>query len=427
MQGVRSKPTPSTPSERPSAVVIGLDSMQGLQAARILARRGVAVHGIAASPRNALARTRVCKEVRFAPTADEGLIEELLSLGPDLSERAVLFPCEDTNVTLVSRNRDVLEPFYRILLPPTEVVEMLMDKVLFYSYAMEHGLAIPATYFIESEAELESALTSVTFPCVLKPRDSAARRWESQTVFKAFKVGTPQELISTYRFFKRWTECFVLQEWIEGTDGDLYSCNAYFDSDSKPLATFVARKLRQWPPETGVSCLGEEVRNDTILDEAVKLFQGVGYHGLSYLEMKRDSRSGRMFIVEPNIGRPTGRSAIAEAGGVELLYTAYCDAVGLPLPEERTQQYRGVKWIHMRKDLQSSVQYWRKGDLTIREWWRSIRGPKAYALASWRDPLPFLLDWLAAARSYLSPRNRKKRATGGIGSPSTVTEPTATA
>ncbi|MDH3223561.1 MAG: hypothetical protein OEO23_07585, partial [Gemmatimonadota bacterium] len=52
----------------PPAVVIGLDSMQGLQAARILTRRGVPVHGIAANPRSALARTRVCHHRHFAPT-----------------------------------------------------------------------------------------------------------------------------------------------------------------------------------------------------------------------------------------------------------------------------------------------------------------------------------------------------------------------
>lgn len=392
-------------------MVIGLDSMQGLQAARILARRGVPVHGIAANPKSPLARTRVCRERRFAPTADERLIDELLRLGPTLSQPGVLFPCEDTNVALVSRNREVLAPFYRILLPAHDVVEMLMDKVRFYAYATEKNLSLPVTRVVESEADLIEAAETLAFPCILKPRDSAARRWEDQTVFKAFKVDSAPELISTYRHFSRWTDCFIVQEWIEGSDSDLYSCNCYFDATSTPLATFVARKLRQWPPETGVSCLGEEVRNDAVLEETVRLFKGVGYRGLGYLEMKRDSRSGRMLIVEPNIGRPTGRSAIAEAGGVELLYTAYCDAVGLPLPESRTQRYGGVKWIHVRKDLQSAVQYWRRGELTPLSWWRSIRGRKAYALASWSDPVPFILDWLAAARSFLSPRNRRKRAT----------------
>ena len=97
-------------------------------------------------------------------------------------------------------------------------------------------------------------------------------------------------------------------------------------------------------------------------------------------------------IIEPNIGRPTGRSPIAEAGGVELVYTMYCDALGRPLPAGREQKYSGVKWIYLRWDLQSAFVHWWRGDLTIADWYRSIRGKKAYALFSLTDPGPFLWD-----------------------------------
>jgi predicted ATP-grasp superfamily ATP-dependent carboligase len=398
----------------PAAVMVGFDSMQGLPAARILAGHGVPVIGIAADPKNAQAKTRVCNEVIYAPTAEDALIPHLVSLGKRLDEKAVLFPCEDTNVAIVSRHRDQLRDYYHILLPDPDVVEMLMDKVKFYRYAQEHDLPIPKTFFIDNRQDLLQAAGTITYPCVLKPRDSAAHKWEDETIFKAFKIHDADELIATYNHYQRWTDCFIVQEWIEGTDSDLYSCNCYFDASSQPLATFVARKIRQWPPETGVSCLGEEVRNDTVLEQTLRLFRDVGYRGLGYMEMKRDSRTGEYFIVEPNIGRPTGRSSIAEAGGVELMFTAYCDAVGLPLPENREQTYRGVKWIHLRKDLQSAFQYWRQGELTLGQWWRSIRGRKAYAVFSWRDPLPFIYDWCAAARLVFSPKRRKKRTVKGL-------------
>jgi predicted ATP-grasp superfamily ATP-dependent carboligase len=135
-----------------------------------------------------------------------------------------------------------------------------------------------------------------------------------------------------------------------------------------------------------------ECRNDTVLSVAIDLFQSVGYRGLGYLEMKKDDRTGEMFIMEPNVGRPTGRSAIAEAGGVELLYTMYCDTVGLPLPDARIQRYTGVKWVNLRKDAQAAVQAMRAGELTFPAWLRSWRGPKAFAVWSLRDPVPFFAD-----------------------------------
>lgn len=385
--------------------------MQGLPAGRVLASHGVPVIGVVADRSHSQSRTNICQEMICAPTAEPELIPSLVELGKRLPHKAVLFPCEDTNVKLISEYRDQLEPWFHVLLPDADTVDLLMDKVRFYQFADEQGLPIPKTAFIRNEQDLAHAIQDFEFPCVFKPHDSAARKWESETIFKAFKVHSASELESTYQHYKKWTDCFILQEWIEGKDADLYSCNCYYDRSGKPLATFVAKKLRQWPPETGVSSLGQEVRDDTVLQETLNLFGSVNYHGLGYLEMKRDRRTGKYFIVEPNIGRPTGRSTIAEAGNVALLYTAYCDALGLPLPENREQTYQGVKWIHFRKDLQSALQYWRRGELTLWQWLQSIRGKKRYAVASWRDPWPFIYDFLGAVRSVMSRNYRRKRTT----------------
>jgi predicted ATP-grasp superfamily ATP-dependent carboligase len=95
---------------------------------------------------------------------------------------------------------------------------------------------------------------------------------------------------------------------------------------------------------------------------------------------------------------------------VELLYSMYCDAIGWPLPPNLEQKYTGAKWIHLRRDSQSALYYWRRGELTLKEWWRSIRGRKTYALFSWTDPAPFFGDLVRVIRTYLQPEERKERA-----------------
>ena len=158
----------------------------------------------------------------------------------------------------------------------------------------------------------------------------------------------------------------------------------YFGAGGRPLATFVARKVRQWPPEIGTSASGEECRNDEVLETTIRLFGGLGYRGLAYLEMKRDDRTGELWIVEPNVGRPTGRSAIAEAGGVELVHTAYCDAAGLPLPAAREQRYDDAKWMDLRRDLQAALVARHRGTLTLAAWLRWVRGQGARHLVASR-------------------------------------------
>jgi predicted ATP-grasp superfamily ATP-dependent carboligase len=404
----------------PPAVVVGLDCITGLQTARILDSHGVTVTGLAGDRRHYACRTRACARVVEADLRSEELIEALVRLGPVLGERAALFPCTDLAVLLISRHRDRLEPWYVLALPRHEVVEMLMDKIGFLRHAEERGLPIPGTVIVETRADVERAAETLTFPLVLKPPLKSAA-WQAQTAEKAFQVADRQALVDVYDRVAPWADRLIVQEWIDGGVESLYSCNAYFDAASRPLVTFVARKLRQWPPDTGTSTLGEECRNDEVLQETIRLFSGVGYCGLGYLEMKQDARTGRHVIIEPNIGRPTGRSAIAEGGGVELVHTAYCDMVRLPLPASREQRFVGTKWIDDRRDLQSAVHALLRGGLTPGEWVRSVRGRKRHAVLSRSDPAPFAHELLLAARkggravAARATRHLRRRAAAGSG------------
>ena len=395
-----SSPPRKRTGQNPHAILLGLDSMTGLQAARILAGNHVPVIAVANDLRHYNCRTRVCEQIFGADTASEELIDLLLKIGPQLDERAVLVPCEDWNILNVSRHREELGAWYCFAMPEPEVVELIFDKVQFYNYVRQQGLPMPGTFILESREDAEQAANSMTYPCVLKP-PGRTEEWELHVPEKAFKARTSDELLAFYDEFHNWAPRLIAQEWIEGPDSNIYSCYCCFDAASQPLATFTARKIRQWPPEVGMSCLGEECRNDIVLDTALQLFKGVRLHGIGHLEMKRDERTGQHLIVEAHVVRPTGRSPISEAGGVPLLYTMYCDALGWPLPPNPGQQYGSVKWIHIRRDIQSALYYWRRHELTIGDWVRSWRGLKAHAVFSWSDPGPFIADLARALGLFL--------------------------
>ncbi|HEX6248367.1 MAG TPA: hypothetical protein VFZ64_10890 [Nocardioidaceae bacterium] len=378
------------------AVVIGLDCITGLQTSRILADRGVPVVGVVADRRHWGAHTRACVEVVESPLRGEQLVSTLRSLGPRLDAPAVLFPCTDPSVDTVSRHRDLLEDHFVLPLAPHPTVTMLMDKVSFAAHASSAGHPVPRTEVLTCREDAELVAGSIAYPCVLKPPGKSAS-WLARTSAKGFAVRDAEQLMELYDRVHGWAQALLLQEWVEGAESQLLSCNAYFGEGGRPLATFVARKIRQWPPDIGTSASGEECRDDEALDHTVRLFGGLGFRGLAYLELKRDARTGRLMLIEANVGRPTGRSAIAEAGGVELVHTAYCDALGLPLPQNREQRYVGAKWLDLRRDAQAATVARRRGTLTMTEWLRWVRGPKAHAIWSPRDPKPFVVDLVQAS------------------------------
>jgi predicted ATP-grasp superfamily ATP-dependent carboligase len=388
------RPSTRTPPGSPPAIIAGLDCMPGLGAARVLSGRGVRVIGVATDRRHPACRTRACDRLLVAGRGDEELVGLLRGLA-EAGDAGVVIPCTDRAVLAVSRARERLLPHVASL-PGHDTVLTLLDKARLYEHARREGLPIPRTMVVGAREEVLEAAAELGFPCVLKPRVKTAA-WLERLDRKAYLVESSDELRALHRRVAPLAEGFVIQEWIPGDEAETFCCNGYYGRDGRPLATFVSRKVRHWPLDTGTTTLAVECRNDEVLERSIELFGGVGFHGLAQLEMRRSAATGEQLIVEANVGRPTGRAPIAEAGGVELLYTAYRDAAGLPLPAARRQHYGGVRWIYARNDLRAAMALRRRGELTPRAWLRSLRGPKAFAILSGRDPAPFVADLLRAA------------------------------
>ena len=386
---------PIRADEPAPAIIVGLDCITGLQTARLLDGRGIPVVGLVADRRHFCARTRVPRAIVRADLRGDGLIDGLERLAPSLPGPAVLIPCTDAAVLAIAGAADRLHGPYRFVLPAYDDVIRLMDKVPFAEHALAHDLPIPPTAILRSRSDALEAAQRLSMPAVIKP-GLKTPAWTAATKAKAIRVASGAELVETWERASGWTDVLIAQSWVAGGEDALFSVNSYHDSTGTPRVTFVARKLRQWPVDTGTSSLGEEVRNDEVRDIALRLLGSVPYRGLGYVEIKRDAVTGRHLIIEPNIGRPTGRSAIAERGGVELLLSAYRDALGQELPAATEQRYGGVKWIYWRHDIQSAVVHARRGELTPLAWLRSVRGPRIEAVGSRRDPGPFVADLLGA-------------------------------
>ena len=339
----------------------------------------------------------------------------LFELAKELEQRAVLVPCTDLAVIGVARHRAALREHFLTAMPSHVVIERLMDKAAFAEFAMARGIPVPATHVLRSRADAERAARKTGYPCVLKPALKSVR-WDRDAPAKALVAETPDALLEHYDRYARLADRFVVQELVPGEASDHYTCDGYYAADGTPLVTYTSRKLRQWPPVVGQGCISVEHRNDEVREQAIRLFKEAGHEGQGYVESMWDARSGRYVVIEANVGRPTGRSTAAEHAGVELLMTMYNDLVGVPLPEERVQRYTGTKWIYIRRDLQACVWLLFRRRITPLGILRSWRGRFAFAVFSWRDPVPFLADLVRAARHWRSARRKagsKRHAAAG--------------
>ncbi|OGE23253.1 MAG: hypothetical protein A3J42_04745 [Candidatus Dadabacteria bacterium RIFCSPHIGHO2_12_FULL_53_21] len=381
------------------AVVIKLDSITGLQSARILSGYGIPVIGIVDDPSHFCSRTNCCEEILAGSTTDDALLETL----SDIAGRrgiCALFPCSDESVRVLSRNRESLRERFRFVLPDEHVIDLFMNKINFYKFARDKGFTIPSTFFPARREDIDEIAGKMNPPYIVKPAEKT-RRWIELFQKKVLKLGSIGELDRVFDACLDAAGDIIVQERIEGDDSRLYSCIFYYNSGCEQYITFTSRKLRQWRIEDGDACLAEECRDDEVLKQTIELIGSVKFRGLGSLEFKRDGTSGRYYMIEPNIGRPVTRIGLVEKAGVPILYAMYRDALGMSLPSDVMQRHTGVKWISIINDVLSAIAYYRKKQLTVREWLESLRGVKAFAVFSLRDPLPFIFQPFNYLRNYL--------------------------
>jgi predicted ATP-grasp superfamily ATP-dependent carboligase len=169
------------------------------------------------------------------------------------------------------------------------------------------------------------------------------------------------------------------------------------------LGHFVGRKIRTFPREAGISTYLELVREPAVVELGHHVVERLGVVGPLKIDLKRDPRSGRFYVLELN-ARYNLWHYLGSACGVNLALIAHADLTGQASPPARDYQ-TGVRWLSFGADLRSFLRSYRpSGEIGLGGWLASLQGPKVYDVFAWDDPLPLLfgtLNYCAAARRRL--------------------------
>ena len=396
------------------AVVLGT-CINGLAVARALGRNGVPVVAVTRDASSPGVHSRFVRGLWRYDGGEDALVDLLLRRGGEFAQRPALFPITDRVVLAVAARREELARSYRLPLPEEELVRSAMGKRGFVSWAEKLGLPVPRTEFVSTLDEADAAAGRMSYPCVAKP-DFQTPAGAQAARLKVCRAEGPAELVEFYRRIAPVEPSVVIQEWIPGGDGDVYFCLMYLDRGSRPLASFVGRKIRQWPPLSGTGCSLEPVVYGEMEDLARRFFTGIGYRGLGSLECKRGPE-GSLRLVEATIGRTDFNGGIADANGAAIAYAAYRDLAGLdPLPPRRRK--RPVRWVRWSADRAAAAHYRRAGELGLLDWLWSIRPPVSWSTWAADDPLPYLAGLGARLRMRVGRLGRRLVPTRkGAGSP----------
>ncbi len=382
-------------TDPPAAAVVLNMFYTGLGIARSLGERGIPVIGITAGRAvygsfSRYVRTIHCADSREEP---ERLLTQLVALGRELQQRAVLFPTRDHDLVFLDRFREELDPHFVLVLPPSDALRRCLNKWETYLVATQAGVPTPKCWLVNDAEQLRTAAAQVAYPCVLKPLAAhhwrTANNWQLVGGRKAISIASSEQLAAEYAVIAAADRRALIQEQVPGEDDCLIIAACYVDRQGAFRAGFNAQKLVQTPPGFGTGCIVQSANRPELFEPTIRLLRQLNFTGVAEVEYKWDARDAEYKLIEVN-PRPWDQHRLGAACGVDLMYLAYCDCAGLPAPVLPTA-FTPCKWIAEDTFLLTALGLLWRREGGIRELFRQALGKKLYAIWSIRDPLPFVV------------------------------------
>lgn len=383
------------------------DSHVGLGIIRSLGRLGVPVYSMISDSRASASFSRYSDTFyfpRLSPAIpQEELIDYLAQVARRVSRRSILIPTFDFYARFIARHSATLSEWFIFPDCKSSLVESLCSKQGLHELAVRHGIPTARSAFPKSRVELDEFIQNAVFPVIFKPLDWT--ELNSQTAKTAIIFHSQKELIKATNSGDGFNLTnSILQECIQGDKTQDWMFNGYFDSQSNCLVSFTGKKLRQAPVYTGYTSLGECVSNEIVRETSITFLKKLGYRGIVDIDYRYDPADGlyKILDVNPRVGS-TFRLFVG-CNGLDVIRTMYLDVTGQKITHDR--QVEGRKWIVEDRDLRSAYLYYRNGDITLRDFLKSLKGIREGAWFALDDPRPFFMRIRDHIASRLWPFNR---------------------
>jgi len=377
-------------SLKAGVLVLGGD-FQALGAIRSLALNNVPVILIDDGPNIARYSRYLKDRIRLPGLSEPRLFaERLIAIARSKNLKGwVLLPNNDEFVKLLAMNKERLSEWFAVPVPAWPAVRKYYYKNEAYELAQRISIPVPKMYAGGTVDEILEQ--SPSFPLVLKPR--AKERYYPVARKKAILVHSVADLRREHRNMAEIIspEEIVVQEFLPGGGRNLYSYAAFYDGH-KIVAGMAANRIRQHPRDFGhATTYATSVDVPELRALAERLLREIGFYGLAEVEFMWDEREKVFKFIEIN-GRIWGWHTLAKAAGVNFPYLVYQHSTGQEVKPQASKI--GVKWVRLITDVPTCIKDILAGQLTLKEYWRSMSGPKEFAVLSWSDPLPFFMEFL---------------------------------
>jgi len=372
-------------ADKPGAIIIE-GHVQGLSNTRSLGEMGVPVYVV--DKDNCIARySHYCKKFFRSPDFSQDAFASFLI---DLARSEgikdwVLFPSNDHAVYTLSKHKQRLEEFYKVITPELNIIDNIYDKVKLIEIAQAHGIPVPITQVFRSmDDPMDKTLK---FPVLTKGRNGLS--FYKAIRKKALLARNERELRDQLRFIDDHYEISksFTQEVIPFNGSNKTASFTGFCDKGVVKTHWTGIKLREHPISYGTATFTKNIYIEACHRQSERLLKALNYTGVCEVEYIQDTRDGEYKLIEIN-PRTWLWVELAKASAVDyakIIYN-YCQDQPVLYPQsDPLPRY----WINPVTDTVFSVWAILKGKLNLLQYLASLlKREKINALFSRNDMKP---------------------------------------
>ncbi len=303
-----------------SGVIVLGGHIQGLNIIRIFGQNSIPSILLDRERFNLAKHSKYCKA--FYHCRDKEYLEMLLDfIDKNLYKKWLIFPTNDEQVEMLSKNRDRLNSHFIVTTDRWLAIEKCYNKVESYKLAQSLNIPIATTIFPQSKDDL-IAKRDIRYPCIIKP--AIMHKFYSKFKKKVFVCNNKEELLNNYELALQAISPseIIVQEIIEGNSQNQYSVGLFF-ANKRVYNYIIARRKRQHPKDFGnATTFAESVEIEILKERAIKLLEAIDYNGLCEVEFKYDIRDNEYKFLEIN-PRTWKWHSISQKANVPFLLSIY--------------------------------------------------------------------------------------------------------
>lgn len=293
----------------------------------------------------------------------------------------------ESTVDIVVKHRHLFEEQTTVPFPTYEKVQIGLNKRHTVEAAREADIPQPKTLF-STKSTLDEAEATLGYPLVVKAEHGSGR--EEVSVCHSRKeleamINDPSSLVGPVLF----------QEFIpNGGERGVYTL---YDENSNMVGLTVQHRLRDLPPDGGVSTYRETVEDPQLVELTDQFLTALDWEGLAIAEFRIDARTGEPQLIELN-PRFWGSLALSTFAGVDFPNLLYQLTMGEPI-EPSLEYDVGVRARNLSKDAFQLLK--REDQLTaLREFFAPSTQPTTFDFVCWMIHCQWLVSVCIGLNRY---------------------------